>query len=117
MSELTIGPFFSRSTQEPVSSDIEHAGCSLDFATPAYAASAPIYRVKESDGKISLGTRFRDFFVHESKLPCDVSYFRCFAKQTAAGLFIPLEDALLSLYRNFSISRSPTRLLTEFRSL
>src|SRR2546422_11638323 len=99
MSELTIGPFFSRCNAEPICPDVEHAGCSLEFATPVYAASVPIYRLKKSDGGISFDPGFRDFFVHESKLPCDVSYLRCFAKQTAAGLFIPLEDALLSLYR------------------
>jgi hypothetical protein len=117
MSELTIGPFFSRCSGEAICPDVEHGGCSLDFATPVYAASVPIYRAKMSDGEISFGTRFRNYFVHESKLPCDVSYLRCFGKQTAAGLFVPLEDALLSLYRSFSISRSLTRLLTEFGSV
>src|SRR5437667_282913 len=117
MSQLTIGPFFSRSNAQCEFAEVEHVGCSLEFATPDYSESAQIYRVRKSGntGAATLGQGISDSFVHETEIPCDVTYFAVFAKNTTEGRFIRLEDVLLSLYRNFSVRRPTTELLTEFR--
>src|SRR5688572_2373288 len=113
MHTLSLGPFFSNGKSAEHEGDgMSRIGCHLEFATPEAAAVAPIYYRHDERSRPGIW----NLFVFAADIPYPVNYHPGFAQSTSRGLFLPLNEVLLFLYRTYSVRRLVSDLLTELRS-
>jgi len=111
MSEIVLGPFFSRYPQQKKFAGFTSLGVNLEFAATEHSANLPLYQKIKDYPAYGPG----NYFVPAHHIFWKIVYRPFFSHQIDGVLLLPLDEVLLSMFQTFKSPRDVRSLLTEFR--
>lgn len=111
---ICFGPFIAERKSGGDFPRFRNTGVAMEFASTIGTTSTIYKRLWPDSPDVAL-FGLGDFFIHQSELPCEVRCFDYSTQAVAGGKLIPLEDALLSLYRKYAMARPLRFVLEELR--
>jgi len=111
MSQIVLGPFFSRYPQSKKFSGFVPLGVNLEFVAGDHTANLPLYQKIKDYPSTGPG----NYFIPAQSISWKIVYRPFFSQQVNGTLLLPLDEVLVSMYESFTCPRDVRALLTELR--